>query len=105
MDISGPFDACNDMDNSSKVATRLAPSERVKPRKTAARSAAPAEAGRIIKGQKWQIATGHAEILHVGKTLVQYRFIKTGMARGALEMKSIVNFAEALKTHKAKLVA
>ena len=58
----------------------------------------------FTKGQKWQMPHGHAEITHVGKTLVQYRFLKTGMIRGALGMKSIPNFAEALKVQKATLM-
>ena len=49
-----------------------------------------------------------AEVLEerhqVGKTLVQYRFLKTGMVRGHLEMKSIPNFAEAMKANKARLI-
>jgi len=73
-------------------------------RKNVSRTSAPADVRPLFKGQKWRIATGHAEILHIGKTLVQYRFIKTGMVRGALEMKSIANFAEALKLNKATLV-
>jgi hypothetical protein len=59
----------------------------------------------LAKGQKWRLKRGDAEILHIGRTLVQYRFIKTGMARGTLEMKSIANFAEALKLHKAVLIS
>ena len=73
--------------------------------KTPSREAVVAETPPVAKGQKWRIPRGHAEILHVGKSLVQYRFIKTGMVRGSLEMKSIANFAEALKTHKAELVS
>jgi hypothetical protein len=56
-------------------------------------------------GQKWQMQRGHAEIVQVGKTLVQFKFLKTGMVRGPIEMKSIVNFAEAMKTNKARLVS
>jgi hypothetical protein len=59
----------------------------------------------LAKGQKWRIPRGDAEILHIGKTLIQYRFIKTGMVRGPLEMKSIASFIEALKTHDAELVS
>ena len=73
-------------------------------RKTTAKPARQNETRPLVKGQEWRIATGHAKILHIGKTLVQYRFIKTGMVRGALEMKSITNFAEALKANKATLV-
>ncbi len=70
-------------------------------------AAAPAASkpGPFARGQKWQLPTGHAEIIHVGKTLVQYRFLKTGMVRGALEMKSIPNFAEAMKVNKGRLMA
>lgn len=70
-----------------------------------AKAVRPSTAQGFTKGQKWQLATGHAEIIHIGKTLVQFRFIKTGMVRGPLEMKSIPHFAEALKAHKAKLIA
>jgi hypothetical protein len=57
-------------------------------------------------GKKWKMQRGHAEIVQVGKTLVQYKFLKTGMARGGpIEMKSIPNFAEAMKTNKARLIA
>lgn len=59
----------------------------------------------LAKGQKWRIKRGDAEILHIGRTLVQYRFIKTGMVRGSLEMKSIAHFAEALKMHNAELLS
>jgi hypothetical protein len=58
----------------------------------------------FARGQKWQMERGHAEIVMVGKTLVHYRFLKTGMIRGTLEMKSIPNFAEAMATNKAKLL-
>jgi hypothetical protein len=58
----------------------------------------------FVRGQKWQMERGHAEIVMVGKTLVHYRFLKTGMVRGTLEMKSIPNFAEAMETNDAKLV-
>ena len=47
---------------------------------------------------------GHAEIVQVGKTLVHYKFLKTGMVRGPLEMKSIPNFAEAMEKNNARLV-
>jgi hypothetical protein len=58
----------------------------------------------LARGQKWQMERGHAEIVQVGKTLVHYKFLKTGMVRGPLEMKSIPNFAEAMLTNNAKLV-
>jgi len=58
----------------------------------------------FVAGQKWQMERGHAEIVQVGKTLVQYKFLKTGMIRGPIEMKSIPNFAEAMRSNKARLV-
>ena len=58
----------------------------------------------FARGQKWQMERGHAEIVQVGKTLVHYKFLKTGMVRGPLEMKSIANFAEAMLMNKARLV-
>jgi hypothetical protein len=58
----------------------------------------------FASGQKWQMQRGHAEIVQVGKTLVHYKFLKTGMIRGPLEMKSIPNFAEAMKANNAKLI-
>jgi hypothetical protein len=73
--------------------------------KAAAAKVTRSEPAAFQKGQKWRTAHGHAEILHIGKTLVQYRFIKTGMIRGHLEMKSLPNFAEAIRNQKATLVA
>jgi hypothetical protein len=58
----------------------------------------------FVAGQKWQMERGMAEIVQVGKTLVQYKFLKTGMVRGPIEMKSIPNFAEAMRTNKARLI-
>jgi len=58
----------------------------------------------FARGQKWQMQRGHAEIVQVGKTLVHYKFLKTGMIRGPLEMKSVTNFAEAMKANNAKLI-
>jgi hypothetical protein len=56
-------------------------------------------------GQKWQMERGHAEIMQIGRTLIQYKFLKTGMIRGPIEMKSISHFSEAMIANKAKLIA
>jgi hypothetical protein len=57
-------------------------------------------------GQKWQLELGYAEIVHVGKVLVDYRFYRVAnQKRVPIETKSIRDFAEALKKNKAKLVA
>ena len=58
----------------------------------------------FARGQKWQMEHGLAEIVQVGKTLVHYKFLKTGMVRGPIEMKSIPNFSEAMVSNKARLV-
>lgn len=58
----------------------------------------------LARGQKWQMERGHAEIVQIGKTLVHYKFLKHGMVRGPLEMKSISNFSEAMVANNAKLV-
>ena len=64
----------------------------------------PSKATSFARGQKWELPTGHVEIIQVGKTLVQYRFFKPGQIRGGLEMKSIPNFAEAMKVNRGRLV-
>lgn len=76
--------------------------DRVKIKNT--KSKAESKLPTFARGQKWQMERGHAEIVQVGKTLVHYKFLKTGMVRGPLEMKSISNFAEAMVTNKARLV-
>ena len=91
------------MTKSATTKTAAAKIKTVK-KKESTGTATAAAAGTFARGQKWQLPTGHAEIIHVGKTLVQYRFLKTGMVRGALEMKSIPNFAEAMKVNKGRLM-
>ena len=57
-------------------------------------------------GQKWQLELGYAEIVHVGKVLIDYRFYRVAnQKRVPIETKSLRDFAEALKKNKAKLVA
>jgi hypothetical protein len=77
----------------------------MKSKKTSPKAKTSSKVPAFAPGQKWQMERGYAEIVQVGKTLVQYRFLKTGMVRGPIEMKSIPNFAEAMKTNKAKLIA
>jgi hypothetical protein len=82
--------------------SRSKPAKTAKPAKPT--KAAPEKTQIFSPGQKWQMQRGHAEIVQVGKTLVHYKFLKTGMIRGPLEMKSIPNFAEAMKANNAKLI-
>ena len=57
-------------------------------------------------GQKWQLQLGHAEIVHVGKVLIDYRYYRVETQRHVpVETKTLVDFAEVLKKQKAKLVA
>jgi hypothetical protein len=76
--------------------------------KTVTPAPVPAVAGvpspMFVRGQVWQFPHGIATILHVGKRLVEYKFLKTGMVRGPIEMNSISNFTESMKNHKAKLI-
>ena len=84
---------------------RTSQTKQVKNNKPTAKTEAATKNPMFAPGQKWLMERGHAEIIQVGKTLVHYKFLKHGMVRGALEMKSIANFAEAMKTNKATLVA
>jgi hypothetical protein len=77
--------------------------KRVKTKKLKSKTK-PTKLPAFARGQKWQMERGHAEIVQVGKTLVHYKFLKTGMVRGPLEMKSIPNFAEAMAANNARLV-
>jgi hypothetical protein len=90
------------MEANPKTARKAAPKKTTE--KVSARPGGASKARELIKGQTWRIARGHAQILHIGRTLVQYRFIKTGMVRGSLEIKSIANFAEALHANNAELL-
>jgi hypothetical protein len=57
-------------------------------------------------GQKWQLDLGHAEIVHVGKFLIDYRFYKVATQKHVpVETKTLVDFAATLKKKKAKLVS
>ena len=74
-------------------------------KKSKTKTKSPPPTLQFAVGQKWQMERGHAEITQIGKTLIQYKFLKTGMIRGPIEMKSISHFAEALTANKAKLIA
>jgi hypothetical protein len=73
----------------------------------------PASAGPVstksptfAPGQKWQLQLGHAEVVHVGKVLIDYRYYRVETQKHVpVETKTLVDFAEVLKKQKAKLVA
>jgi hypothetical protein len=67
---------------------------------------AAATAAGFAPGQKWQLQLGHAEIVHVGKVLIDYRYYRVETQKHVpVETKTLVDFAEVLKKQKAKLVA
>lgn len=78
------------------------PSKRVvKP----APAAAPAGPLTFEKGQRWQLELGYAEIVHVGKILVDYRFYRMeGQKRVPTETNTIREFSATLKKKKAQLI-
>ncbi len=75
-------------------------------RKPALKSkAAPAPLPPLAKGQKWQLLLGCAEIVHVGKFLLDYRFHKVeNQRRVPLETSTIREFSETLQKNNAQLV-
>jgi hypothetical protein len=59
----------------------------------------------LERGQKWQLLLGYAEIVHVGKFLLDYRFHRMeNQRRVPLETGTIAEFTATLKKNKAQLV-
>ena len=59
----------------------------------------------LERGQKWQLLLGYAEIVHVGKFLLDYRFHRLeNQRRVPLETGTIAEFTATLKKNKAQLV-
>jgi hypothetical protein len=74
--------------------------------KTAPVTAAAATPAQFAPGQRWQLDLGFAEVVHVGKVLIDYRYYKVETQRHVpVETKTLVDFAATLKKKKAKLVA
>ena len=78
-----------------------------------AKASAPAPAAKapapgtvpFAPGQKWQLELGYAEVVHVGKFLLDCRFYRVAaQKRVPLETQSIVEFTTLLKKNKAHLV-
>ena len=74
-------------------------------KKPETKTKSPVPCVQFAVGQKWQMERGHAVIMQIGKTLIQYKFLRTGMIRGPIEMKSISHLAEAFTANKAKVIA
>jgi hypothetical protein len=57
-------------------------------------------------GQKWEFGIGYAEIVHVGKILIDYRFhTAPNQKRVPITTDILTQFAQNLKKKKAKLIS
>jgi hypothetical protein len=102
----------------SKVITKTAPRRATKPRAAAAKTdraasvkkaAAPAVAPMpdptFSKGQRWDMLVGQAEIVHVGKILIDYRLhTLPAQRRTPIRTDLLADFTRTIKRNKAKLV-
>ena len=67
---------------------------------------APAAQPAFVQGQKWQFGVGYAEIVHVGKILIDYRFhTAPNQKRVPITTDIMTQFAQNLKKNKAKLIS
>jgi hypothetical protein len=74
----------------------------VTPSKTTSTATPPA----FVPGQKWQYGVGYAEIVHVGKFLIDYRFhTAPNQKRVPITTDIMAQFAQNLKKNKAKLIS
>ena len=75
-------------------------------KKSVSKSVKPIKAVKSIeKGQVWKLEDRHIQIVHVGKTLAQYKETKTLQQRGApTHFKQIAVLQEFLSKEKAKLI-
>lgn len=91
----------------SKSKTAATKPRATKPKAAAAPLANGATPGVLpfAPGQKWQLELGYAEIVHVGKFLLDFRFYRVAaQKRVPLETQSIQEFTTLLKKNKAHLV-
>jgi hypothetical protein len=83
--------------------------------RTTTKSAAPSKTAKtaatvapetFAPGQKWQFGIGYAEIVHVGKILIDYRFhTAPNQKRVPITTDILSQFAQNLKKQKAKLIS
>ena len=77
--------------------------KQTKPAATTSKTAPVAPAA-FVQGQKWQFGVGYAEIVHVGKFLIDYRFhTAPNQKRVPITTDIMTQFAQNLKKNKAKL--
>jgi hypothetical protein len=73
---------------------------------TSSKTAAPVTPPAFVPGQKWQFGIGYAEIVHVGKILIDYRFhTAPNQKRVPITTDILSQFAQNLKKNKAKLIS
>lgn len=66
----------------------------------------PAAPQAFVPGQKWQFGVGYAEIVHVGKILIDYRFhTAPNQKRVPITTDIMKQFEQNLKKNKAKLIS
>ncbi|HUS34377.1 MAG TPA: hypothetical protein VM680_03395 [Verrucomicrobiae bacterium] len=74
--------------------------------KPAAAKTPSAAAQAFVPGQKWQFGVGYAEIVHVGKFLIDYRFhTAPNQKRVPITTDIMTQFEQNLKKNKAKLIS
>jgi hypothetical protein len=74
--------------------------------KPAAKTPPPAALPAFVPGQKWQFGVGYAEIVHVGKILIDYRFhTAPNQKRVPITTDIMKQFEQNLKKNKAKLIS
>jgi hypothetical protein len=72
----------------------------------AATATPPVAPPAFVPGQKWQFGLGWAEIVHVGKILIDYRFhTAPNQKRVPITTDILQQFAQNLKKQKAKLIS
>lgn len=77
-----------------------------KTKKTVTNTAPAADSTAFVPGQKWQFGVGYAEIVHVGKILIDYRFhTAPNQKRVPITTDIMAQFAQNLKKNKAKLIS
>lgn len=80
--------------------------KQTKPASERAPKMAPAGPEAFVPGQKWQFGMGYAEIVHVGKILIDYRFhTAPNQKRVPITTDILTQFAQNLKKNKAKLIS
>lgn len=73
---------------------------------TSSQTAAAVTPPAFVPGQKWQFGIGYAEIVHVGKILIDYRFhTAPNQKRVPITTDILSQFAQNLKKNKAKLIS